>query len=308
MPKKDGFMEKGLSITKSNSLIEAGYRLSLTEMQIILYGISLINPLQKDFPLSYQIEITRFSKMLNRDHGNIYKEIKEAVMKRFWNRDFSYTDEKGKIVTLRWLTKMVHEDKSGYIEIKFSEEIQPYLHQLQGNFTSVYINQIARFKSVYSVRFYEYSYMVLNKNKSNQEKFSLSIEEIKKWLNLEDSYQRFCDFNVRVLEKSKNEINKFSDLNFKYRVIKLGRSPNKIEFSISKKNQDVHLDYEKIQTKISTSAFEKAKEITLSAKTGWDIYAIEQQFYEYMKKVGAPKNLDAAFIGFVKKKVADKPN
>lgn len=300
-------MNKTLAVTKSNMLIEAGYRLSLTEMQIILYGIGLINPLQKDFPLSYQIEITRFSKMFDRDHGDIYKEVKNAVVKRFWNRDFSYPDEKGKIVTLRWLTKMVHEDKSGYIEIKFSEEIQPYLHQLQGNFTSFYIDQIAKLKSIYSVRFYEYAIMVLNKNKSNQEIFSLSIEEIKKWLNIEDRYKRFCDFKIRILEKSKNEISNLSNLNFKYKVIKLGRHPNTIEFSVSKKNQDVHLDSKKIETKILTATFEKAKEITMTAETGWDIYAIEKQFYEYIKKVGSPKNLDAAFIGFVKKKVAKNP-
>ena len=94
------------SITKSNALIEASYRLTRTELQIILYGISLINPTQKDFPLTYRVETRRFAEMFNRNHGEIYNDIKDAVRKRFWERDFSYTNEQGKIVTCRWLTRI----------------------------------------------------------------------------------------------------------------------------------------------------------------------------------------------------------
>ena len=165
-------METKLKVSKDNALICASYRLSLTEMQIILYGIGLINPMQMEFPLSYRIDIDRFAKMFSREHGQIYQEVKDAVVKRFWARDFSYIDEKGKTVTLRWLTKMVHEDKTGYIEIKFSEEIRPYLHELRGNFTAYYIEQIAKFKSIYSVRLYENSIMVLNKSKTSKVKFN----------------------------------------------------------------------------------------------------------------------------------------
>lgn len=300
-------MEKDvLSVTKSNALIDAGYRLSLTEIQIILYGIGLINPLQKDFPLSYRIDIDRFAEMFNREHGQIYKEVKEAVLKRFWERDFSYTDEKGKIVTLRWLTKIVHEDKTGYLEIKFSSEIQPYLHQLQQNFTTYYIDQISKFKSIYSIRFYEYAIMFLNKQKIDQGKFCLLLSEIKQRFDIGDKYDRFSNFKSRVLEPPKKEINKFSDINFDFKVIKLGRTPHQIEFNVSRKKQKEAPDIKYLTTKVSTNLLEKAKEIAIAAGTGWDIYVIEEQFYAYIKKAGLPKNLEGAFIGFVKKKVMKK--
>lgn len=295
-----------LRISKDNALINASYRLSLTEMHIILYGIGLINPMQPEFPLTYRIDIDRFAKMFHREHGQIYKEVKEAVVKRFWERDFSYIDEKGKTVTLRWLTKMVYEDKTGYIEIKFSEEVQPYLHNLQGNFTVYYIDQITSFKSVYSIRLYEYAIMELNRSKNSQYKFCLLINDIKKQLDLDDKYDRFCDFKPRVLEKAKEEINKFSDLNFDYKVIKLGRSPYQIEFSVSRKKETVKSEKQSLIMKISTITMEKAKKLIKEFGTGWDIYAIEEQFNVYMKKVGCPKNIEAAFIGFVKNKIKGK--
>ena len=65
-----------VSITKSNALIEASYRLSRTEMQILLYGISLINPTDKNFPFIYRIDTARFAEMFNRKHGEIYTTSK----------------------------------------------------------------------------------------------------------------------------------------------------------------------------------------------------------------------------------------
>lgn len=298
--------KKLLRISKDNALVQASYRLSLTEMHIILYGIGLINPLQPTFPLNYRIDINRFALLFNRTHGQIYKEVKDAVVKRFWERDFSYVDEKGKIVVLRWLTKMVYEDKSGYIEIKFSEEIQPYLSSLERTFTTYYIDQIINFKSIYSIRLYENSLMVLNKNKTIKDRFSILISDIKKQFELSDKYDRFFDFKTFVLEKAKKEINKFSDLLFDYKVIKLGRSPYKIEFFVSRKQYINNIKNQSKKTKVSTTVLEKAKNIVIESRTGLDIYAIEEQFYSYMQKIGLPKNIDAAFIGFVKKKISNK--
>ncbi len=293
-------------VTKSNALIEAGYRLSLTEMQIVLYGISLINPLQKDFPLKYAIDVKRFSDIFNRSHGQIYNEIKDAITKRFWERDFSYIDENGKTVTNRWLTQISYHDATGFMQIKFSEEIQPYLHQLKKHFTTYGIEQIAQFKSIYSVRIYEYSIMHLNKSKKNKYYFTLLVEELKKKLELGDKYQRFCDFKTRVLERAKKEINKHSDLNITYKIVKLGRSPNKIEFTVTRKAEKALTHQKPPSDKLSPAMIEQAKAIVRQAGTGWDIYVIEQQFYDYIRQKGGPINLEGAFIGFVKKKVLEQ--
>lgn len=244
--------------------------------------------------------------MFNREHGQIYQEVKEAVLKRFWERDFSYVDQNGKIVLLRWLTKVTHDDKTGYLEIKFSEEIQPYLHQLQKNFTSYYISQISKFKSIYSIRFYEHSIMLLEKNHSNQWKFSLLVSEIKQKLGINDKYDRFSNLKSRIFEPAKHEINQFSDIIFYYSVEKLGRTPYKIKFKVSKKclYGECSVEYRSVKVQIKT--LESAKEMVIKAGTGWDIYVIEKQFYEYSKTKGSPKNIDAAFIGFVKKKILNK--
>ena len=48
---------------------------------------------------------------------------------------------------------------------------------------------------------------------------------------------------------------------------------------------------QKFQVFLSTATIEKAQELTYQAGTGWDFYAIEQQFYEYIKAKGTPDNI-----------------
>ena len=298
------------SITKSNAMIEAGYRLTLTEMQIILYGISLINPTQKEFPLTYSINISKFAQMFNKQHKQIYGEIKEVIKKRFWERDFSYSDSNGDIVTLRWLTQIKHNDKTGLLEIEFSQKIQPYLHQLQKRFTCYYLDQIIKMKSIYSVRFYEFAIMELKQTKLNKTTFILPINEIRLRLELTEKYKRFANFKARVLEKAKKEINEFSNIKLNYKVTKLNKTPLEIKFTASYRNPEKQEEdqlplLENDHINLSPSIIEQAKQIATEANTHWDIYAIIEQFKAYARQKGMPDNINGAFLGFVKKKITN---
>lgn len=294
------------SITKSNALIEAGYRLSITEMQVVLYGISLINPISNEFPREYKIDIARFAELFDRQHGEIYSDIKDAIKRRFWERDFSYQDENGKTVTCRWLSRIIHEDKSSYIKIKFSEDVQPYLCQLKKNFTTYYISQISKFKSIYSIRLYELSIMKIKQNKGIKISFSLKLEELKEMLDLNDLYSRFYNFKLRVLEPAKKEINKHSDIKFNYEITKEGRSEYIIKFTSAykegTKSSAKMISENKI--KVSLKTLEEAQRINSSLQARLDIYEVEQQFYQFAQKKGEQiTNVDAAFLGFLKKKL-----
>jgi len=296
------------SVTKFNGLIEASYRLSLNEARIVFYGISLINPLSMDFPLEFNIDIKRFSDMFNIAKNNVYTAIKQAAMDRFWEREFTFRTDEGKQMRTRWLTGIEYEDSQGYLKIFINPQLKPFLHQLvSGNFTRYYLENIANFKSVYSVRFYEIAIMELKRSKQNKWKFKLKIKMIKEKLDIQDKYKRFSNFKAVVLEPAKKEINKHSDINFNYHVIKLGRSPHEVEFIVSMKGQKSLISDQNNPSKLPPSVLEAAKKITLEANTGWDIYAIEQQFYDYIRKKGQPESIEGAFLGFVKKKVTKKP-
>lgn len=51
----------------------------------------------------------------------------------------------------------------------------------------------------------------------------------------------------------------------------------------------------------------RARKLVENAGTGWDFNVIVEQFAQHMEKHGNPDNINGAFIGFVKKKVATMP-
>ena len=238
-------------ITKHNSLIKASYRLSLMEIRIVLYGISLINPvLSKDFPTSYVLDIKKFGLLFGIEDKRLYTELKDIVIKKFWERDFSFTNEKGKVIMRRWLTDIIFHDGQGYLEIFYNPRIKSLLSDLKDHFTSYYLEKTIDFKSVYSIRVYELCIMNYKKihKKNKCIKFRIKILELKELLMLNSEYKLFFNFKNRVLEKSKVEINKYSDLKIDYDIIKLGRSPYEVEFSVKlKKTED---DFKKAEVSL----------------------------------------------------------
>jgi hypothetical protein len=59
--------------------------------------------------------------------------------------------------------------------------------------------------------------------------------------------------------------------------------------------------------RISPSTLEKAQRIVLEAGTGWDFYALQEQFTLSLQEGFKPDNVNGAFIAFVKKKVITAP-
>lgn len=232
------------TITKHNSLIKASYRLSTMEIRIVLYGLSLINPTSNDFPIQYKIDVKKFATFFKLDPNWLYQELKSCILDKFWEREFSYIDENGKVVKNRWLIQVCYKDDEALLEIAYNPMIKHLLQNMKSNFTSYNIARIISMKSAYAIRFYEICIMELKKDwqhKSKLEKirkdlkFRIRIEELRHVLELVDKYKVFRDFKSRILDKIKLEINKHSDIRIKYDVIKRGRSPYEIEFAINKK-------------------------------------------------------------------------
>jgi len=298
-----------LKITKSNAIVKSSYRLSLNELRIVLYGLSHIDPTAQEFSLFHRInikELADFYDIGEKDRGSFYDNIKKALLTKFWEREFSYYDEElQEIVRRRWLIEVRYGRKDGTLAYHYNPMIKNQLQQLADKFTSYFLSNVANMKSIYSIRLYEISIMYLNASKKQKTTFIKDIKNLKYNFDIGEKYKYFSDFKKRVLEPAKKEINKNSDIRFSYEVIRFGRTAKEIKFMVTKKNMDNQIISK--SSRLSPSIFEAAKKIALKSGTGWDIYAIEQQFYDFIKKKGNPENLDSAFLGFVRKKVSKPP-
>ncbi|WP_105904353.1 replication initiation protein, partial [Haemophilus influenzae] len=218
-------MANDLTVVKANSLIEASYRLTLDEMRLLALTIGTMNPKsdQQVFEFSVSEFVNQFPEV-NADRA--YTQIKSAI-ERISERWVKTEDERH-VTKFRWVSSQTYFKKEGRFKIALTNEIMPYLTQLKGQFTQYQLNHISGFSSVHAIRLYE----LFTQYKRLGERY-ISVEELKKWLQLEDKYDRYNNLNQRVLTPALSEINEKSDLFVEYEPIKKGRKVTGIEFRIT---------------------------------------------------------------------------
>ncbi len=218
-------MTNDLTVVKANSLIEASYRLTLDEMRLLALTIGTMNPKsdQQVFEFSVSEFVNQFPEV-NADRA--YTQIKSAI-ERISERWVKTEDERH-VTKFRWVSSQTYFKKEGRFKIALTNEIMPYLTQLKGQFTQYQLNHISGFSSVHAIRLYE----LFTQYKRLGDRY-ISVEDLKKWLQLEDKYDRYNNLNQRVLTPALSEINEKSDLFVEYEPIKKGRKVTGIEFSIT---------------------------------------------------------------------------
>lgn len=218
-------MANDLTVVKANSLIEASYRLTLDEMRLLALTIGTMNPKsdQQVFEFSVSEFVNQFPEV-NADRA--YTQIKSAI-ERISERWVKTEDERH-VTKFRWVSSQTYFKKEGRFKIALTNEIMPYLTQLKGQFTQYQLNHISGFSSVHAIRLYE----LFTQYKRLGDRY-ISVEDLKKWLQLEDKYDRYNNLNQRVLTPALSEINEKSDLFVGYEPIKRGRKIIGVEFNIT---------------------------------------------------------------------------
>lgn len=220
-----------LIVVKANSLIEASYRLSIDEIRILALTVGTMDPKsnQQIFDFTVSDFVREFPEI---SMDNAYKQI-QAAIKRIYERSVK-TEDSERVTEFRWVSSRTYFKKEGRFRIAMTNEVMPYLTQLKGQFTQYQLRNITSFNSVHSIRIYELCTQY--KNIGERE---ISIENLKKWLQVEDKYPRFNSLNQRVIEPAITEINEKSDLLVSVEQIKRGRSIHALKFLIGQEKQAV---------------------------------------------------------------------
>lgn len=226
-------MEKFL-VTKSNHLVEAGYRLSLNEQRLILTAISKLDgrkpiPRDNDFTITAQ----EFSSMFYIPIKQAYESLDNAAS-RLYERDIKTYDGKHKTrERFRWVDGVKYWDGEGKVTLSFSNKIIPYLTLLHTQLTSYDLKQISNLKSSYAIRFYE----LMVQFKSTGDRW-IKLDTLKDRLELNDCYDRFYNLKIRIIEPAIKEINNSTNLIVTWDIVKKGRVITGLKFSIKEKQKN----------------------------------------------------------------------
>jgi hypothetical protein len=121
-------------------------------------------------------------------------------------------------------------------------------------------------------------------------------------------YKRLDNFKSKAEDALKRICQEYPELNVQ--VIRGGVEvlPNGVVTplkSTAKERNQLLLEIpESPSVHLKGATYEAAAKLITEAGTGWCKYALEAEFKAYIQKKGSPRNLDAAYLGFVRKKVS----
>ena len=229
-------------------------------------------------------------------------------------------------------------EERGPIKYSFPSELIDIIEKTQ-IFARIHTEVMFALSSKYSLALYEWMQKRINLQYVHYE--TVSIEEARGLLNVEKGkLSTFGNLNKYAIKPATEEVSFLTEYDVTAEPVKTGRAVTHVKFTWHKK-RDVgsqiaaieELERSKVGRKarmenrvespahsetfpqitksseilVSSSALEKGKELAIAAGTGWDIYAIQSQYFEHADKKGKPDNPDGAFIGFVKKKIKERP-
>jgi plasmid replication initiation protein len=196
-------------VTKDNKLINASYSLNLVEQRLILLAIANSRLTGNGITSNNYLKIHAhdYISTFGVDRSSTYKSMKENS-KRLFKREFSFTN--GKFLVLsRWVSSIRYDDDEGIVSLIFSPEIIPFISELEKNFTSYQLSDIANLSSEYAVRLYE----LLICWKTVGETPIFDIESFRLRLGVDvGEYTTMSNFKARVLDIGIKQINEYSNI------------------------------------------------------------------------------------------------
>lgn len=230
--------ENKLMVSKSNRLIEASYRLTLVEHQLILFAICEAREKQLGLCDSTYLPINAkdFGKQFGMNPDTVYRQIREAAATLFDRsvkvHDINPETGEQRVNDVRWIDKVGLTKKSAIVQIRFTKDVIPLITRLEKEFTQYRLARVSGMSSIYGFRVYELLVQYLG---IRERKFG--FQELKEVLGVANEYKVINDFKKRVLDVAVAQINEHTDLEVAYKQTKTGRKVTGITFSIKSKTK-----------------------------------------------------------------------
>ena len=224
-------------VVKANALIEASYRLTLSETRVLLAAIAQVR--RDEAPtdaVMYEVRANALADVSGIALKEAYEQLQTAVQ-RLENRRvrlFSGPNDEGspRIRSTVWVQTVDYIESEGRIQLRFSKDVLPYLTQLREQYTRYELANVATMRSTYGVRLYE----LCQQWRQHGER-EIEIEDVRRLFGVEQHhYKAIKDLKKRVIEPAVRDVNKCSDLTVTWGQRKRGRNVAAIQFQFTPKH------------------------------------------------------------------------
>ncbi|MDO6842078.1 replication initiation protein [Paraglaciecola chathamensis] len=224
-----------ISVTKSNYLLDASYRLNTQAHKLILCCIAKLDPMKRP-EKTITITASQYAELMNIDLKHAYEDLYKSADALF--SASIILNEGDEDIELHWIQKKAKKRKGeGQVTLTWSEDVLKYLTQLSGQFKTYQLRHVANLDSSHAIRLYEI--LVRFEDTGWRE---ISLYDFKKSMGISNIYPQFKELRRRVIDPAIKQINKSSNLKVTVKPKKNGLKIYGLRFDIIVDEQ-MALDY-----------------------------------------------------------------
>ena len=232
---------------------------TLNDHQVYLHLVSKIGGIDgygkylqpEELQREHKLTAKEFSEIFNIDLSTCYGVLKQAVDK-LMKTDISVERVDLKEVWRINICSTAKYNKSeGYIDVKFTDDIMPYLAQTRRKFVLYNLKEIANFGSLYTTRLYE----LIQEFKETGWMIK-SVEQLREIFAVGDKLKLYGHFKAKTFAHACEEINDNYDMGLKFEELKEGRKVVAVKFFFK---QTVVTQVINQKTGVTTNIYKKPK-------------------------------------------------
>ena len=301
----DVFKSKTLKTYKNKKLNNANFgNFTLNDYQVFLHLVSKIGGVDEfgkylqptQLQREHVLTAKEFSGIFEVDIHTCYGILKKAVDK-LMKTDIKVEKIEEKEVWRINICSMAKYNKGdGYILIKFTDDIMPYLAQVTKKFVLYNLKEIANFGSLYTTRLYE----LLQEFKETGWMLK-SLDQLREALAVGNKFKTYNDFKKYTFAHACKEINDNYDIGLRFEELKEGRKVVAVKFFF-KQTVVTQVTNQKtgkttniyIKPKTQTNTRKKVKQAILSSSP--DILEGQLSFMELKPEVKPMKSILSSIL------------
>lgn len=269
---------KNLKVFQANTYTMSKQTFNLNEKRVMQFIIAKIQPTDTEFR-RYEIPIVEIADMANISTKNMYTFAKTLMVEMVTKFILLQDEEKQHLKAFNYFTEL--EYQSGVITVELNRNIHQLFLNIKKNkthFTAYELTEFMTLSSTHAQRIYE---LLKQYSKSKQREREIPLLQLRELLNVEDKYKLYANFRKRILDFSKEHIEKNTNLRFKWEgVTQRGRKVIAIRF------YEIHEAGKESPTELQELAF-------LENYIGEEIY--HEEFNTYLTIHKVIKNKDESY-------------
>jgi plasmid replication initiation protein len=224
-------------VVTANDLIKGRQKMTLREAQLLFIAISQVVYQDKDFK-TYVTTVPELARFMEIDENSLYRDLENictSLMQRVIKIQIGGKNARGrkKWEIYHWVSSAKYDN--GTLTIRLSDDIKPYLLELERDYAQPFLGTLMTFRSYYATRLYQYLLAETNARWGSVEEWCFTCEQLRELFQIGDKqYSRAYNLIQKTIKPALEEL-ETSDFAYiwdykEHRAAKRGRPLESVSF------------------------------------------------------------------------------